>query len=884
MLNSHTDSQHQVRLCTWWQPLLAGARRALQSSAALILLALIALPVSAIEPINAVSSRQSLTAQTGIYVESGPLTLSGVMQLPEPDWEPAPDDINKGYDNRGHWFRVELKNSSGHDLDRLLEIAYPLLDFIEFYEVRNNQLIRKITTGDELPFSARPVANTSFVIPLKLDAGSITTVFLRIRTQGTLLVPLVLWQDAAFWAASSQQTVWHSMFYGILLVMAAFNFFLFLSIRERAYLYYVVVVLSTLALMTSLHGFSFQYFYPAWPRINERLLLFIVPFSQLSLCLFASEFLMLKKRHKHWHKIFLLLTCIAGAMVIGSLFLPYAISTRAAVALAIPVSLANLAVGLSLFIQGEKNARFFSIAWISLLLGILVTVLHQFGLLPSLFVIENGIPLGASVQALLFSFALADRYTRGKEAYFRAKESQFEALQRQRETEAALYRASSHHELTGLPNRALFETIVTPSFRASEEPKLNALFLVYLLHFDDVNKTLGHEYADQLLTQCAQRLNRLAIQCPNIVILEEAPDPTAIAHVEGVSFAFLLSGNTRKGIIDATRPLTEGLSDPIEFLGLTLEQQFVVGCSIAEDGDASPSSLLREAFIAFDQHSYFDGQVAIYHPEMNPYSPRRLMLMTDLREALRTDNLALHFQPQIHLQSHRVAGFEALIRWHHPEYGLVPPDEFIPMAEQTGLIKPVTRWVITRALQFCKALDQLDCDATVSVNISAINLREPDFSNEVCELLSCNHVAAQRLVLEVTESAAMADPVHSLTVLKALRKAHVRLSIDDFGTGHSSLSYIRKLPVNEIKIDRSFVTEMNQNQGDETIVRTTLNMCHDLGYEVVAEGVENAETQALLSEMGCDVIQGYHIARPMDANAALAWLAATDWARSHAPE
>ncbi|MGP4843753.1 EAL domain-containing protein [Marinobacter sp. 1Y8] len=884
MLNRTTVNPHQDRKYAWWHTMFSGARRAPQQCIVFILLTLIALPALATQPISATSLQQSLTPQTDIYIESQPLALNDVMQLTESDWQTAPDDINKGYDNRVHWFRIELNNSSGQDLDRLLEIAYPLLDFIEFYEVRNNQLIRKIITGDELPFSARPIANTSFVFPLELDAASTTTVYLRISTQGTLLVPLALWQDTAFWAASSQQMVWHSMFYGILLVMATFNFFLFLSIRERAYFYYVVVVFSTLMLMMSLHGFSFQYLYPEWPRINDRLLLFIVPFSQLSLCLFASEFLMLKKRHTYWHRMFLVLAGFAGVMALASLFLPYAISTRASVALAIPISLANLAAGLTLLLQGEKNARFFSIAWISLLLGVLATVLHQFGLLPSLFIIENGIPLGASIQALLFSFALADRYNRSKEAYFRVKENQLAALQRQQETEAALYRASSHHELTGLPNRVLFESIIKSGQQPEDEPKLSALFLVHLLHFDDVNKTLGHEYADQLLTQCALRLNTLVSQCPGVVILEQTPNLSAIAHVEGVSFTFMLTGSTRKDIIDATQPLTDGLSNPIEFLGLILEQQFVVGCSFAEANDFAPSTLLREAFIAFDQHHHLNGQIAIYHPEMNPYSPRRLMLMTDLREALRTDNLALHFQPQIHLQSRRVAGFEALIRWHHPDHGLVPPDEFIPMAEQTGLIKPVTRWVIMQALQFCKALDQLDCDATVSVNISAINLREPDFCEEVCELLSTHHVAAQRLVLEVTESAAMADPTHSLAVLNALKNAHIRLSIDDFGTGHSSLSYIRKLPVNEIKIDRSFVTDMSHNQGDETIVRTTLNMCHDLGYEVVAEGVENAETQTLLSEMGCDVIQGYHIARPMAADAALAWLAATEWARHHTPE
>lgn len=884
MLNGKTVSQHQSCIRPWWHNIIVGVLLTPVNGVALILLSLLTLPAIAAQPIDPTSAQQPLTLQTDILIESQPLTLEDVMQVPESDWQPAPEDINKGYDSRGHWFRIQLDNKSGQNLDRLLEIAYPLLDFIEFYEVSRGQLIRKIITGDELPFSARPIANTSFVIPLALDAASTKTVYLRIQTQGTLLVPLALWQDTAFWAASSQQTVWRSMFYGILLVMAAFNLFLFLSIRERAYFYYVVVVLSILVLMMSLHGFSFQYLYPAWPRINDRLLLFIVPFSQLSLCLFASEFLMLKKRHIYWHRTFLILAGVAGVMAIASLFLPYALSTRASVALALPVSLANLAAGVALLIQGEKNARFFSVAWMSLLLGVLATVLHQFGLLPSVFIVENGIPLGASIQALLFSFALADRYNRSKEAYFRAKENQLEALKRQQATEAALYRASSHHELTGLPNRALFESIIKSDAQQGEKTKLSALFLVHLLHFDDVNKTLGHEYADQLLTQCARRLNTLANQCAGIAILEEAPEPSAIAHVEGVSFTFMLTGDTRKEIIEATRPLTEGLSNPIEFLGLTLEQQFVVGCSFAEGNDVAPSSLLREAFIAFDQHHHFHGQIAIYHPEMNPYSPRRLMLMTDLREALRTDNLALHFQPQIHLQSRRVAGFEALIRWQHPEHGLVPPDEFIPMAEQTGLIKPVTRWVIVRALQFCKSLDQLECDATVSVNISAINLREPDFCAEVCELLNANHVAAQRLVLEVTESAAMADPAHSLAVLSALRKAHVRLSIDDFGTGHSSLSYIRKLPVNEIKIDRSFVTEMSHNQGDETIVRTTLNMCHDLGYEVVAEGVENAETQTLLSEMGCDVIQGYHIARPMAPDAALAWLEVTEWARRHIPD
>jgi EAL domain-containing protein (putative c-di-GMP-specific phosphodiesterase class I) len=219
-----------------------------------------------------------------------------------------------------------------------------------------------------------------------------------------------------------------------------------------------------------------------------------------------------------------------------------------------------------------------------------------------------------------------------------------------------------------------------------------------------------------------------------------------------------------------------------------------------------------------------------------------------------------------------------LIRWFHPENGFIPPDEFIPLAEQTGLIKPLTRWVIEHALAFCKQMDAVGCDGTVSVNISAVNLRETEFCDEVCALLAQSEVAAKRLVLEVTETAAMSDPARALTVLRALRQSSVRLAIDDFGTGQSSLSYIRKLPVNEIKIDRSFVMQMHENESDATIVRTTINMCHDLGYEVVAEGVENEAIVNQLDKLGCDLMQGYHIARPMTKTAALEWLTTTNWA------
>lgn len=828
-------------------------------------------------PFDTDASRQSANPFTEYFVEQSPIELSNAQELSESAWRAVGDnDVNDGYTSAGHWFRTTLTNPTLDDAERFLEVKNPQLDHIEFYQVSDGRIVKTTITGDQWPFSQRPIASPNFVFPITIPAGETTQVYLRIETEGAMQAPLTLWKERAFFAEKSERLIWHSMFYGMLLVMAIFHFFLFVSIRDKTHLYYVAYTLAILALMMLLHGFSFQYIHPYWPRLNAFLMLFVVPFCSLTLSLFTREFLVVKDKHPYWNRFFQLLIGLSILCVIGSFVLPYGLSTRISVSFTIPVFTANLVAGVALLRAGNKNARFFVIAWLALLIGVLATVFSKLGLLHNSFLISNGIPIGASLQSVLFSLALADRFKRRREAYFQEKELHSRAIQQQRETEAALYRTTSHNELTGLPNRALFEKL---SSNILNQPGEHAVFMLHLMNFNEVNKTLGHEHADQFLALFAERINNhLTAETSTLTLENNQGHPVALSHVEGVSFAFLISGDSREEIIESLGPVTLAMADPVEFSGLALEQHFMLGCSFAGPDARNPQTLLRQAFIAFDQSDALYGIPTVYHPGMNPYSPRRLTLMTELREALRTDGLDLHFQPQIHLETKRVAGFEALIRWFHPEHGFIPPDEFIPTAEQTGLIKPLTRWVLEHALAFCKQLDAAGCDATVSVNISAINLREPEFCDEVCTLLTQSDVAAQRLVLEVTETAAMADPARALAVLRALRQSSVRLSIDDFGIGQSSLSYIRKLPVNEIKIDRSFVMQMDESEGDATIVRTTINMCHDLGYEVVAEGVENEAIEKLLGTLGCDLIQGYHIARPMAGEAALEWLATTSWA------
>jgi EAL domain-containing protein (putative c-di-GMP-specific phosphodiesterase class I)/GGDEF domain-containing protein len=824
------------------------------------------------------SPRQNLS-ETVRYISSETNTQPrDIVLVPAEQWQSVSGEINLGYTRDPHWFRFTLQNTSSQKLKRLIELEYPLLDYVDLYHLtEDGEPILINSTGDHRPFDSRMYEHKHFVFPVEIPANGASAFLLRVQTGGAMQVPLTLWEESEFNANSRTDLILESIFYGVMLVMAIFNALLYFSFREKAYLYYVMVAIATMLFVMELEGSAFQFLMPQQPVLNEFLFLILVPTSLFTLCLFAREYLDLKNQHPRWNKLFEVFLWACGAAFVLSLILPYHLSTRITISLAVPIAISNLVLGLSLWRNKEKSARLFAAAWIALLVSLLATIFNKAGFIPSSFLSRHGIPIGNALLVLMFSFALIDRFYRERRALDQERRTALEALNQQKEAEAALIHASVHSEVTSLPNRNLFEkALSTASYRSENDT--SAVFLLHLQRFDDVNKTLGHMHADELLRQFALRMDNIIMGSPVVLPLQRPDDkPCAVAHIEGVTFAFALCGDSHETLVREASRLTEQLAEPIEFMGLSLELQFIVGSSAMDRDNTDPQNLLRQAFIAFDQRTGNSTPIATYEPEMNPYSPQRLTLMTELRYAINHEGLELFFQPQIHLKSRRVAGFEALIRWNHPERGFIPPDEFIPMAEKTGLIKPLTRWVVHQALSFCNELDKRDCDAKVSVNISAVNLREPGFCEAICNLLADQSVAAQRLVLEVTETAAMVDPVMSLGVLKALQQARVRLSIDDFGTGHSSLSYIRKLPVNEIKIDRSFVMEMDTNQSDATIVRTTINMCHDLGYDVVAEGVENNATQSLLSQLGCDYIQGYHVARPMNTRDALHWLDTSDW-------
>lgn len=419
-----------------------------------------------------------------------------------------------------------------------------------------------------------------------------------------------------------------------------------------------------------------------------------------------------------------------------------------------------------------------------------------------------------------------------------------------------------HDGLTGLPNRTLLRDRLQQAILAAErDDAVMALLIMDLDRFKDVNDTLGHHTGDELLQQVGLRM-RGALRASDTV-----------ARMGGDEFGMILPLAANAEL--ATR-VAQMLVKTLE-LPFTLDKRAVsvgasIGIAMYPEHGRDVETLLRHADVAMYNAKRAASGHAVYSGEQDLHDPEHLTLTGELRAAIESNELVLHYQPKLSLLTGRCDRVEALVRWQHPRRGLMQPDDFIPLAEKTGLIKPLTRWVLETALRQCREWQEIGLDIAVGVNLSMRNLHDPDMVEQVVELLETTGVHPRLLKLEVTESALMTDPQRALATLARLRDAGVEVAIDDFGTGHASLSYLKQMPVGEIKLDRSFVRDMGTDKSDFTIVRSTIELAHDLGLRVIAEGVEDQATWDLLVELGCDLAQGYHMSRPLPERELRRWL------------
>ena len=436
-----------------------------------------------------------------------------------------------------------------------------------------------------------------------------------------------------------------------------------------------------------------------------------------------------------------------------------------------------------------------------------------------------------------------------------------------RRYEQRLEHVSMHDALTGLPNRAnIYQEI--EQFYARGGDGQAALLFIDLDRFKEINDTLGHQVGDRLLQLIGPR------------IASEMTDISGtVARMGGDEFAiFLPSVRNQQHAVVFAHCILDALRLEFDLEVFCAEISASIGIVLAPTQAKDVNELMRFADVAMYHAKEQMSGIAVYKPEIDPHSPKRLAMMSELGRAIREDQLCLYYQPKVRLDSRHCYGFEALLRWNHPELGFVPPNEFIPIVEVTSLIHPLTAWVLEKSIAQCCEWHRQGLQVTVAVNLSARNLLDENMPKLVRTLLQKYDLPASALELEITESSIMSDPGRALRVLQQLHDLGTQLSIDDFGTGYSSLAYLKKLPVQTLKIDYSFIRNMLDDKQDELIVESTIHLAHSLSLKVVAEGVENAALIDRLSSMGCDEAQGYHIGRPMALAQLNEWLKAADWA------
>ncbi len=433
---------------------------------------------------------------------------------------------------------------------------------------------------------------------------------------------------------------------------------------------------------------------------------------------------------------------------------------------------------------------------------------------------------------------------------------------------------SYHDTLTRLPNRALFFDRLQQAILVAHRTKKQLSILLLEIHnYQDINENIGIHFADILLQQVASRLRNSVRQSDTV------------ARLGGVKFAILIPDIEKEITLFTARKLLDMVQKPF-FLDSTKTTHITLnmGISFFPEHGYNLDKLLQNADIALQTAKKDNSQFILYRPEHNSPHRKHITLTSELHHAINDQQLFVSYQPKVEIRSGKIKGVEALIRWQHPQHGTVPPDAFIPLAEETDVIKELSLWVLDEALQQYLKWEEQGLILHIAVNLSIKNLLDPACHDRIIAIIDTYNIPSGVLELELTETTMMSDPLTALRMMKTLTDKGIRFSIDDFGTGYSSLSYLKKLPVKALKIDKSFIQDMTKDDNDAVIVRATIDLAHNLGLIVVAEGIEDRATWDLLQILRCDMAQGYYISQPIPADKVYQWMQKCNqrFAKTHA--
>ncbi|KZX83184.1 hypothetical protein A3715_05320 [Oleiphilus sp. HI0009] len=800
------------------------------------------------------------------------LQLRDIQKLPEDKWtQGASEQRSFGFTNAQLWFKTRVKNGADKANNFILEIDYAQLDHVVFNARKQDGTELGLATGDRKHFAHRQVDDPGILFRFSLEPNEEIEIYTSVKTKGSMTVPMLIWEETHYFEQASKEQKVHFFYYGVLTIIAIINLAVFLRLGERLYLYYALAIASYLLFFASSRGYIHQHFLNDLPELNGRLFLASMPLLSIFSLLFAKLFLRMKSISPRFDKLLQAMIALELIHLCIILFADYSIAVRISVVGALLLFSVLAFAGPIAWYKGLRSGIYFTVAWIPLTVGFAITSGRTTGALPNTFWTEYAMQIGSGLEALILTLALADRLYREREKKISAQSKSLHIEQQRNYTQSLLTQTMSRDRVTNLLNRNHFENLLREQMDAAPNRRM-MISMVHLTRISDITRTLGLASSETVLAQMAVFLNEKCRDMFGVISVE---------HMQGVGpdAAFQIANETFGVLIDLDKfeknrqpfdDLLVELASPIEFDGLTFELAPLYGCSLYPNHGSEPAQLIRNGLIAMDRSER--GSMGIYSEKYDIYSSSRLTLMTDLRKALNDDALSLVFQPKFEISSGKVIGLEALVRWIHLENGFVPPDQFIPLAEETGVINELSLWVFQEAIRALVMLRAQGYDGSMSINISARDLKFKYFGAQLLKTLKTENVSPELVYLELTETAAMDDPAFSIATLDKLAAHGFKISIDDFGAGYSSLSYLKGLPASEIKLDRSLIEDIKNDENSKVIIQTVIAMAEGLGCDLIAEGIEDAQTLKVLEKLSCNRYQGYYGCKPLPLDRLQRWL------------
>ncbi|GAA3967429.1 EAL domain-containing protein [Allohahella marinimesophila] len=782
--------------------------------------------------------------------------------------------VNAGYTLTPQWYRFKISNSSDKVEGGLVQLAYPWLDEVDFIDIRGEEGSGHLSTGRSKPFSSRWIDHPHFLYPISLDPGESTTIYLRVATRGALQFALKLWDPEQFFEQAVTEAKVHFMYFGALAFMITITLAYALLLRERVYLYYAFATFGFLTFFMSIRGFTFQHILSDFPFLNGFLLLVSMPFLAIFAAQFSRTFLDTEAQSR---RLDLALKTVMGLAVldlIAAFILPYHISIQLSSFLAAPLFLILFLAGPIRWRQGSRPAIIYTLGWSLLSIGLVTTTLHKHGIIPNTFMATYALQIGSGIETLILTLVLAARVYREREDKIVAQNKLLAEEKQRREVQQQLIDHAIHDPVTGLPNR---ERLVMRLAELAQAPQVTPYLVVSIVfnRYHDIVHTLGQDNADELINRVALGLNRRAQFLRGAIAIEDSAGQTYyVASLGADTLAMIVISAEDPAHRQTYIDFINRTARPDNYLGFLLELDPVFGLFSVDSDQLEPAKAIRNSRIAKDAAIRLGKRYGFYSRRYDRYTEERLTILTELRLALETGALQLYYQPKAIMRDGRLVttGVEALLRWEHPERGMIAPEIFIPLAEQTDVIHQLTLWVITNAADDLTRFRLLQRDLSMAINISPRNLLTKGLDAHLQSTLLARNLSFESVILELTETSVMDSEREGLLTLDRLKELGFPLSIDDFGTGYSSLAYLQKMPLSEVKIDKSLIKDVCTSRSSQIIVKAAIDMSHSLGYTVVAEGIEQQAQLDLLVSMGCDCMQGFFIATPMPSDQLFGWL------------